>query len=69
MSVLLRNVVGLRTFGFFLPMLVSIAAVRTGLAWGIFAFLTVIVLISLLRPSSIGCRSSICRSLRYCSLG
>ena len=48
-SVLLRNVVGLRTFGFFLPMLVSIAALRTGLAWGIFAFLTVIVLISLLR--------------------
>ena len=48
-SVLLRNVVGIRTFGFFLPMLVSIAALRTGLAWGIFAFLTVIVLVSILR--------------------
>ncbi len=48
-SVILRNVVGLRTFGFFLPMLVSIAALHTGLPWGIFAFMTVIVVVAGLR--------------------
>jgi hypothetical protein len=48
-SVLLRNVVGIRTFGFFLPMLVSIAALRTGLVWGVLSFLVVIALVAVLR--------------------
>lgn len=42
-SVLLRNVVGLRTLGFFGPMLIAVAAMRSGLIWAIGGFLFVIV--------------------------
>ena len=48
-SVLTRNVLGLRTFGFFLPMLIAIAAMKSGLTWGITAFLGVIGIVFLVR--------------------
>lgn len=43
----LRNVVGLKTFGMFMPVLIALAFTGTGLAWGTF-FLTVIVSFALL---------------------
>lgn len=46
MSVL-RNVVGLRTFGMFMPVLIALAFTHTGLAWGT-AFLALIVSFALL---------------------
>jgi hypothetical protein len=46
MSVL-RNVVGLRTFGMFMPVLIALAFTHTGLAWGT-AFLASIVTFALL---------------------
>jgi hypothetical protein len=49
MSIVLRNVIGLRTFGFFLPMLIAIAAVRAGLHWTLAVFLCVIGVVYLLR--------------------
>jgi transglutaminase-like putative cysteine protease len=38
----LRNIVGLKTFGMFMPMLIALAFTGTGLAWGTF-FLAVII--------------------------
>jgi hypothetical protein len=38
----LRNIVGLKTFGMFMPMLIALALTGTGLAWGT-AFLAVII--------------------------
>lgn len=38
----LRNVIGLRTFGMFMPMLIALAMTGTGLAWGT-AFLAIII--------------------------
>jgi hypothetical protein len=37
-----RNVVGIHTFGTFLPVLIAAACEPMGLAWGIFGFLTII---------------------------
>lgn len=46
MSVL-RNVIGLRTFGMFMPVLIALAFTHTGLAWGT-AFLVAIISFALL---------------------
>ena len=43
-----RNVVGLQTFGTFLPALIAAASVTTGLVYGLLGFLTVITVVSLL---------------------
>jgi len=43
-TAVLRNVVGLETFGTFLPALIAAAALETGLWWGIFGFLIIILL-------------------------
>ena len=48
-TILVRNVVGLRTFGFFLPMLIAITATRAGLGWTLSAFLLVIGLVYAVR--------------------
>lgn len=47
--VILRNVVGIQTFGFFLPLLVAVASLRTGLAWGLAGFFALIALLFLVR--------------------
>jgi transglutaminase-like putative cysteine protease len=49
MTILVRNILGLRTFGFFLPLLIAITATRTGLGWTLSAFLFVIGLVYLIR--------------------
>jgi transglutaminase-like putative cysteine protease len=49
MTILLRNVLGLRTFGFFMPLLIAIAAMRAGLKWTLSAFLFVIGVVCLIR--------------------
>jgi hypothetical protein len=43
-TAVLRNVVGLETFGTFLPALIAAAALETGLWWGIFGFLLIILI-------------------------
>jgi hypothetical protein len=43
-----RNVIGLQTFGVFLPALVAIACRQTGLTWGVISFIIVIVVVSLI---------------------
>ncbi len=43
-----RNVVGMQTFGTFLPALIAAASVTTGLTYGLIGFLTVITLVSIL---------------------
>jgi transglutaminase-like putative cysteine protease len=48
----LRNMVGLQTFGMFMPVLIALAFTGTGLAWGTF-FLTVIIVFALLTRLSI----------------
>lgn len=47
--VLFRNVVGLPTFGTFLPALIAAAANETGPAWGVVAVLIVVLVVSALR--------------------
>lgn len=42
-----RNVIGLKTFGIFLPALIAVAITSTGLLWGIVAFVLVIMLVSI----------------------
>ncbi|MGD2185780.1 MAG: inactive transglutaminase family protein [Desulfobacterales bacterium] len=42
--VILRNVIGIRTFGTFMPVLIALAFRETQLAWGIFLFTTLIAL-------------------------
>jgi hypothetical protein len=49
MTVFVRNILGLRTFGFFMPLLVALAATRAGLGWTLSAFLFVIGLVYLIR--------------------
>jgi hypothetical protein len=44
--VILRNVVGLKTFGTFMPVLIALAFRQTGLAWGI-AFFSLVVALGL----------------------
>ncbi len=41
-----RNVIGMQTFGTFLPALIAAASVTTGLSYGLIGFLVVIVLVS-----------------------
>ena len=48
-TVIFRNVIGLETFGTFLPALIASAAKDTGLWWGLFGFVLVIVLTALVR--------------------
>ncbi|MDH5527813.1 MAG: UUP1 family membrane protein [Nitrospirota bacterium] len=47
--VIFRNVVGLETFGTFLPALIAAASRETGLWWGLAGFLTIIMLAALVR--------------------
>jgi hypothetical protein len=42
--VILRNVIGIRTFGTFMPVLIAMAFRETQLAWGLFLFTTLIAL-------------------------
>ena len=46
--VVLRNVVGLKTFGTFMPVLIALAFRQTGILWGV-AFFAIIVAIFRLR--------------------
>ncbi|MDQ6978192.1 MAG: 7TM domain-containing protein, partial [Ghiorsea sp.] len=48
-TVIFRNVIGLETFGTFLPALIASAARDTGLFWGSVGFVLVIVLTALVR--------------------
>ena len=48
-TVVFRNVIGLETFGTFLPALIAAAARETGLMWGIIGFVLVIVVSALAR--------------------
>lgn len=47
--VIARNVIGIETFGTFLPALIAAASRETGLLWGIAGFLTIILVVSLVR--------------------
>ncbi len=47
--VIFRNVIGLRTFGTFLPVLIAVACRNTGLFRGIVGFIGTIAFVSLLR--------------------
>lgn len=49
--VILRNVIGLQTFGTFLPILIAIAFRQTGLYWGLVVFVLLILLIFAVRQS------------------
>jgi len=42
--VVLRNIVGVKTFGTFMPVLIALAFRQTGLAWGLLFFCTVVAL-------------------------
>lgn len=42
--VLLRNIVGIKTFGTFMPVLIALAFRETGLLWGIFLFCVLVTL-------------------------
>ena len=46
--VFFRNIIGLQTFGLFLPALIAISCRETGLALGLMAYLLVIGLVSML---------------------
>ena len=48
-TVIFRNVVGLRVFGTFLPALIAVACRGTGLAWGLAGFASVLALVGLVR--------------------
>jgi len=47
--VVFRNVIGLETFGTFLPALIAAASRETGLLWGLVGFMLIIVITSLVR--------------------
>ena len=47
--VIFRNVIGVETFGTFLPALIATAARETGLMWGLIAFLAIIMVSALIR--------------------
>ncbi len=53
-TVIFRNVIGLETFGTFLPALIASAARDTGLLWGSVGFVLVIVLTALIRRAMDG---------------
>jgi len=46
--VIFRNVIGLETFGTFLPALIACASRETGFLWGIIGFILIIALVSLI---------------------
>jgi len=48
-TIIFRNVIGLETFGTFLPALIAAAARETGLLWGLVGFVLIIILVSLVR--------------------
>lgn len=48
-TVIFRNVVGLRVFGTFLPALIAVACRGTGLAWGMAGFAALLTLVGLAR--------------------
>lgn len=48
-TVIFRNVVGMRVFGTFLPALIAVACRGTGLAWGLVGFAGVLALVGLIR--------------------
>lgn len=48
-TVIFRNVIGLETYGTFLPALIAVAARNTGLLWGLAGFVLVIFITSLVR--------------------
>jgi transglutaminase-like putative cysteine protease len=50
-TVVFRNVIGVQTFGTFLPALIAAAARETGLAWGLAGFTLIILAGALLRKS------------------
>jgi hypothetical protein len=50
-TVIFRNVVGVETFGTFLPALIAAAARETGLLWGVVAFTFIIILSSGVRKA------------------
>ena len=45
---LLKNVVGLKTFGVFLPAIMAVSLVNTGFLFGAFSFISVVIIVSLL---------------------
>jgi hypothetical protein len=47
--VIFRNVIGLETFGTFLPALIAAAARETGLMWGLLGFISIILVSSFVR--------------------
>ncbi len=49
LTVLFRNVVGMPTFGTFLPALIAAAAGQTGAAWGVVAVLVVVAVVAAVR--------------------
>lgn len=49
LTVLFRNVVGMPTFGTFLPALIAAAAGQTGATWGVVAVLVVVAVVALVR--------------------
>jgi transglutaminase-like putative cysteine protease len=48
-TVIFRNVVGLRVFGTFLPALIAVACRGTGLFWGLFGFALILAVVGLVR--------------------
>ena len=48
-TVVFRNVIGLETFGTFLPALIASAARDTGLMWGVIGFLAIIIVSAVVR--------------------
>lgn len=48
-TVVFRNVVGLETYGTFLPALIAAAARETGLLWGIIGFLSIVLVSAIVR--------------------
>lgn len=54
--VLIRNVIGLETFGFFAPMLLALAFLSTGLGWGLLIFGIIISIGGILRLALQGLR-------------
>ncbi len=50
-TVIFRNIIGLETFGTFLPALIAAAARETGLLWGVLGFIAIIIISSLVRKS------------------
>ncbi len=50
-TVVFRNVIGVQTFGTFLPALIAAAARETGLLWGIAGFLLIILVSSVVRKA------------------